>query len=122
MHKYSYIYKATQIVTASDDDQNSVISLWDLRHAHSPEKVMSGHTKGVLDISWCRKDSDLLVSCGKDSKTLCWNPNKGDLIGQISSNHAKWTYCVDWCPRNPDLLASSSFDGFVSFTHHPKFK
>ena len=103
---------ATQIVTASDDDRNPIISLWDLRHAHSPEKTLAGHTKGVLDVSWCRQDSDLLISSGKDCKTLCWNPNTGELNGEISS-HTKWTFAANWCPRNPDLLATASFDGSI---------
>ena len=106
------IVQATQIVTASDDDQNPVISLWDLRHAHSPEKILAGHSKGVLDLSWCRQDSDLLLSSGKDCKTLCWNPNTGKLNGEIYSN-TNWTFSVGWCSQNPSLLASSSFDGSV---------
>ncbi|CAO3606729.1 unnamed protein product [Mucor hiemalis] len=103
---------AFQIIAASDDDQNPIISLWDLRHAHSPEKILTGHTMGVLDVSWCRQDSDLLISSGKDCKTLCWNPNTGKLNGELSSN-LKWSFGVDWSPRNPDLFATSSFDGSI---------
>lgn len=33
--------KATQIMTASEDDSNPVILIWDLRNAHAPEKVLS---------------------------------------------------------------------------------
>lgn len=113
--------KATQIVTASNDDSNPIISLWDLRHAHSPEKTLVGHNKGVLDVSWCRQDSDLLISSGKDCKTLCWNPNTGLLNGELSCN-TKWTFEVDWCPQNPNLLATSSFDGSVSFNEIRKNK
>ncbi|KAG0170061.1 protein transport protein S31 [Apophysomyces sp. BC1034] len=103
---------ATQIVAASEDDENPVITLWDLRHAHAPEKTLSGHQKGIMDVSWCRQDSDLLVSSSKDCKTLCWNPNSGELLGEVSQN-TKWTFEVGWCPRNPDLLASASFDGKI---------
>jgi hypothetical protein len=28
----------------------------------------------VLSIAWCAQDPELLVSCGKDSRILCWNP------------------------------------------------
>ncbi|KAI8379042.1 hypothetical protein BD560DRAFT_444993 [Blakeslea trispora] len=104
---------ATQLVTASEDDANPVVTLWDLRHAHSPEKVLAGHTKGVLSLSWCRQDSDLLMSCGKDCKTLIWNPNSGELLGELASD-TNWTFQSEWCPRNPDLLASASFDGKIS--------
>ncbi|ORE07814.1 WD40 repeat-like protein [Rhizopus microsporus var. microsporus] len=104
---------ATQLVTASEDDSNPVVTLWDLRHAHSPEKILAGHTKGVLGVSWCRQDSDLLLSCGKDCKTLVWNPNSGELLGELAQDN-NWTFQTEWCPRNPDLLASASFDGKIS--------
>ncbi|CAO3616708.1 unnamed protein product [Mucor hiemalis] len=104
---------ATQLVTGSEDDSNPVITLWDLRHAHSPEKVLAGHSKGVLGVSWCRQDSDLLMSCGKDCKTLIWNPNSGELMGELAQD-TNWTFQTEWCPRNPDLLASASFDGKIS--------
>ncbi|KAK4520675.1 uncharacterized protein ATC70_006553 [Mucor velutinosus] len=103
---------ATQLVTASEDDSNPVVTLWDLRHAHSPEKTLAGHSKGVLDVSWCRQDSDLLMSCGKDCKTLIWNPNSGELLGELAQD-TNWTFQTEWCPRNPDLLASASFDGKI---------
>lgn len=103
---------ATQLVTASDDDSNPVVTLWDLRHAHSPEKTLAGHSKGVLGVSWCRQDSDLLMSCGKDCKTLIWNPNSGELLGELAQD-TNWTFQTEWCPRNPDLLASASFDGKI---------
>ncbi|KAI8981701.1 hypothetical protein BDF20DRAFT_905569 [Mycotypha africana] len=104
---------ATQLVTASEDDSNPVVTLWDLRHGHSPEKTLAGHTKGVLDVSWCRQDSDLLMSCGKDCKTLIWNPNSGELLGDLAQD-TNWTFQAEWCPRNPDLLATASFDGKIS--------
>jgi protein transport protein SEC31 len=74
---------------------------------------LAGHQKGILGLSWCRQDSDLLLSCGKDSRTLCWNPQSGELLGQVAQN-SNWTFQAEWCPRNPDLLASASFDGQVS--------
>ncbi|ORX62050.1 hypothetical protein DM01DRAFT_1331515 [Hesseltinella vesiculosa] len=104
---------ATQLVTGAEDDHNPIITLWDLRHAHSPEKMLAGHQKGVLGLSWCRQDADLLLSCGKDCRTLCWNPQTGELVGQLSQN-TNWTFQASWCPRNPDLLASASFDGQIN--------
>jgi protein transport protein SEC31 len=66
-----------------------------------------------LGVSWCRQDSDLLMSCGKDCKTLIWNPNSGELLGELAQD-TNWTFQTEWCPRNPDLLASASFDGKIS--------
>ncbi|KAG0219481.1 protein transport protein S31 [Mortierella sp. NVP41] len=104
---------ATQIITATEDDNNPVILVWDLRYAHAPEKTLSGHTKGILSLSWCQQDSDLLLSAGKDCRSLCWNPKSGEIIGELPQS-SSWTFDIDWCPRNPDLLASASFDGKIN--------
>ncbi|KAF9926504.1 protein transport protein S31 [Linnemannia zychae] len=104
---------ATQIITATEDDNNPVILVWDLRYAHAPEKTLSGHTKGILSLSWCHQDSDLLLSAGKDCRSLCWNPRTGEIIGELPQSQG-WTFDIDWCPRNPDLLASASFDGKIN--------
>ncbi|KAG0209185.1 protein transport protein S31 [Mortierella sp. GBA30] len=103
---------ATQIITATEDDNNPVILVWDLRYAHAPEKTLSGHTKGILSLSWCQQDSELLLSAGKDCRSLCWNPKSGEIIGELPPS-SSWTFDIDWCPRNPDLLASASFDGKI---------
>lgn len=104
---------ATQILTASDDDEHPVIYMWDLRNAHAPEKILTGHTKGLLSLAWSSKDSDLLLSCGKDHRTLCWNPSSGEVIGEFPPS-TNWAFEVQWCPKNPDLLSTASFDGKVS--------
>lgn len=31
-------------------------------------------------MAWSRNDPDLLISCGKDNRLLCWNPN-ADVVG-----------------------------------------
>ncbi|KAG2196282.1 hypothetical protein INT47_012504 [Mucor saturninus] len=104
---------ATQIVTASGDDINPTLSLWDLRHAHSPEKTFRGHTQGILDVAWCRHDADLLVSSGKDGQTLCWNTQWGTLQSQVATD-SKWSFRVDWCPRQPHLLAYANMNGSIN--------
>lgn len=62
------------LVTASGDDKNPVLKLWDLRSSTSlPLATLQGHTEGVLSLSWCPNDSTLLMSCGKDNKTIMWD-------------------------------------------------
>ncbi|WWD00862.1 hypothetical protein V866_007800 [Kwoniella sp. B9012] len=73
---------ATRLITASEDDESPIIMLWDLRNTRAPEKILSGHHKGVLSVAWCKQDADLLLSCGKDNRTLCWNPSTGEIIGE----------------------------------------
>ena len=104
---------------ASDDDKSPVIQLWDLRLASSPLRVLERHTRGVLGLSWCDKDSDLLMSCGKDNRIYCWNPNSnvpgGEIASEISSNNdGCWSFDISWCRKNPAIIATSSFDGKVS--------
>ncbi|WVQ79835.1 hypothetical protein IAT38_001935 [Cryptococcus sp. DSM 104549] len=103
---------ATRLITASDDDESPIIMLWDLRNTRAPEKILSGHHKGVLSLSWCKQDPDLLLSCGKDNRTLCWNPETGEIIGELPASN-DWSFQTSWCPRNPDLLATASFDGHI---------
>lgn len=100
------------MVTSSDDDANPVILMWDLRNASAPEKTLSGHTKGVLCVDWCPKDSDLLLSCGKDNRTIVWNATHGQVIGDLVHT-SNWAFESKWCPRNPDLTVVASFDGKI---------
>ncbi|KAK7685054.1 hypothetical protein QCA50_011891 [Cerrena zonata] len=103
---------ATRLVTSSEDDSSPIIMVWDLRNARAPEKILTGHEKGVLSLSWCKQDPDLLLSCGKDNRALCWNPQTSEIIGELPSAD-NWAFQVDWCPRNPDLFATAFFDGTI---------
>ncbi|KAI9034360.1 hypothetical protein DFJ74DRAFT_600434 [Hyaloraphidium curvatum] len=103
----------TQIVTASDDDNSPALLVWDLKNARAPEKSLVGHTKGVLSVAWCPKDSDLMLSCGKDNRTLLWNPSTTENLGTVDVT-GNWAFEVQWCPRNPDLLAIGGFDGIIA--------
>ncbi|XP_061393011.1 protein transport protein Sec31A [Musca vetustissima] len=108
---------ATQVWLASEDDQAPVVQLWDLRYATAPAKTMQIHQRGVLGMSWCPRDIDLMVSCGKDNRIYCWNPNtqspEGEILSEVATT-ATWYSDVQWCPRNPALISSSSLDGNVS--------
>lgn len=114
---------STRVITSSEDDTSPIVMLWDLRNSRAPEKILSGHEKGVLSVSWCKQDSDLLLSCGKDNRTICWNPQTCEIVGELPSSQ-NWSFQTSWCPRNPDLLATASFDGTIGvhslqMTHEP---
>ncbi|KAI4282861.1 MAG: hypothetical protein L6R38_002621 [Xanthoria sp. 2 TBL-2021] len=108
--------KPTRLVTAIPYDTDPLIAVWDLRNTNAPERVLRGHDGGVLSLSWCAQDNDLLVSCGKDNRTICWNPQTGEAYGEypVVTN---WTFQTRWNPHNPSLLATASFDGKI--TMHP---
>uniref|UniRef100_A0A1L8DVY5 Protein transport protein Sec31A n=1 Tax=Nyssomyia neivai TaxID=330878 RepID=A0A1L8DVY5_9DIPT len=108
---------ATQLWLASEEDQAPVVQLWDLRYATAPTKSLQIHQRGILGLTWCPRDSDLMVSCGKDNKILCWNPNstqpEGEILSEIAST-LQWYSDVQWCPRNPAIVAAASLDGNVT--------
>lgn len=67
----------------------------------------------MLSVSWCQQDSDLLLSCGKDNRTICWNTQTGQPYGEFPVV-TNWTFQTRWNPHNPSLLATASFDGKIA--------
>ena len=104
---------STSLITASSDEQSPVILLWDLRNANAPLKTISGHDKGVLSIDWCKHDSSLLLSSGKDSKTILWDTESGNRIGEYPTT-SNWNFHASFSPTDPDMFASASFDGKIN--------
>ncbi|GIL46865.1 hypothetical protein Vafri_3734 [Volvox africanus] len=103
---------ATQLIVASDDDRSPTLQMWDLRNSVSPLKEFVGHHKGVLAMAWSPHDSSLLLSSGKDNRTICWDVQSGDIVCELSS--ANWNFNVQWSPTIPGIFATSSFDGKLS--------
>ncbi|KAL8951570.1 MAG: hypothetical protein Q9222_002455 [Ikaeria aurantiellina] len=105
--------KHTRLVTAIPQDSDPLILVWDLRNTNAPERVLRGHDGGVLSLSWCAQDNALLLSCGKDNRTICWNPQSGEAYGEypVVTN---WTFQTRWNPHNPSFLATASFDGKIT--------
>ena len=56
-------------------------------------QILTGHEKGVLSISWCKQDADLLLSCGKDNHALCWNQQTSEIIGEVNFNLKCPSFC-----------------------------
>jgi protein transport protein SEC31 len=54
-----------------------------------------------------------LLSCGKDNRTICWNPRTGQPYGEFPVV-TNWTFQTRWNPHNPSLLATASFDGKIA--------
>ena len=104
---------ATQVIVASDDDTTPILQMWDLRNAHAPAKTLQGHTRGILSMSWCPFDSSMLLTAGKDSRTLCWNPNDSSIMCELPAS-GNWNFDVRWSPKLPAILSTSSFDGSVN--------
>lgn len=106
-------HNSTKLLTATPDDNTPVILLWDLRNSNAPERTLQGHEQGVLSLSWCEQDADLLLSCGKDNRTLLWNPQTGERYGEFPEV-TNWTFLTRFNPHNPSLSATASFDGKIA--------
>jgi protein transport protein SEC31 len=106
----------TQILAACEDDSQPFIYGWDVRNAHAPEKCLqhNSHQRGILSMSWCAKDAEMLATAGKDNTVLLWNPKTAQKTGELPSSD-NWIFDVKFCPRNPDLLSAASFDGKIRF-------
>ncbi|KAK6439048.1 protein transport protein S31 [Oleoguttula sp. CCFEE 5521] len=104
--------ESTKLATATPNDQEPLIFLWSLRNSGAPERTLKGHELGVLGLSWCVQDPELLLSCGKDNKTICWNPRTGETYGDFAAG-SNWAFQSTWNPHNPNLIASASFDGKI---------
>ncbi|KAL7795240.1 COPII component protein [Trichoderma ceciliae] len=104
---------STKLLTATPDDNTPVILLWDLRNSNAPEKTLQGHEQGILSLSWCQQDRDLLLSSGKDNKTIVWNPHTAERCGELPEV-TNWTFQTRFHPHNPNLSATASFDGKIT--------
>ena len=104
--------KPTRLITAVPLEQEPIILVWDLRNSNAPEKVLRGHDSGVLSLSWCPQDPDLLLSSGMDNRTILWNPQTGTAYGDypVVTN---WTFQTRFNPHNPNFFATASFDGKI---------
>jgi len=110
---------ATQLVTGYDDDSNPALQMWDLRNPQYPFKEVAAHakgahTKGILSVSWNEIDSNLLMSSGKDNKTICWCLSTGNLeiFSEIMTQN--YNFDIQWAPHSPGLISMSSVSSGVS--------
>ncbi|OXB59740.1 hypothetical protein ASZ78_001862 [Callipepla squamata] len=68
---------------------------------------------GVLSVSWCQADPELLLSSAKDNRILCWNPSAGEVVFELPIR-SQWCFDVQWCPRNPSVFSAATFDGWIN--------
>ncbi|KAK4285446.1 hypothetical protein QN277_002141 [Acacia crassicarpa] len=103
---------ATQLVVASDEDGSPTLKLWDMRNIMTPVKEFVGHTRGVIAMSWCPFYSTYLLTCGKDSRTICWDTISGEIVCELPAG-TNWNFDVHWYPKIPGVISASSFDGKI---------
>ncbi|CAN6442260.1 unnamed protein product [Victoria cruziana] len=103
---------ATQLIVASDDDRFPSLRVWDMRNTISPMKEFVGHSKGVIAMSWCPNDSNFLLTCAKDNRTLCWDTSTGEIVSELPAG-TNWNFDIHWYPKIPGIISASSFDGRI---------
>mmetsp|Transcript_10657 Transcript_10657/g.39783 ORF Transcript_10657/g.39783 Transcript_10657/m.39783 type:complete len:1070 (-) Transcript_10657:1074-4283(-) len=102
----------TELAVASQLDNAPFIELWDLRKAYAPVKELKGHADGVLSLSWCPHDANLLLSSGKDGSCFIWNPSTSEQLGELPPSE-NWMYDVRWSYR-PSILSTASYDSRIN--------
>ena len=85
---------ATQIAIASEDDVSPVVQLWDLRMAQAPLKQFTGHKKGIMDIKFSTKDTNLMMSISRDNTLKVWDFANSECVYRVffSWNVVFWDY------------------------------
>ena len=107
-----------QLVTASEDDKNPIIQVWNLRNTQMPVSTLEGHTQGVWSTSWCPHDSKFLLSTGKENRAICWNVETGTIAQDISLR-SEWNSSIQWSLKSPALFTVSSYQEQVGiYTIH----
>lgn len=104
----------TQLIVAYDDDRHPSMQMWDLRNCQYPFKEAAGHTKGILDVAWNASDPNLLLSCGRDNKIICWNLSGGSLETFCEIQTQQGNFEARWAPHKPSIVAASSTSGAVN--------
>jgi hypothetical protein len=62
--------------------------------------------QGVLGMSWCQHDANLVLSSGKDCRTICWDVASGQVYCELPpSSH--WNFDVQVRQWGYDILLSS---------------
>ena len=103
-------------MVARDDDQNPSVSVWDLRNPDYPVATFNEiHYSGILSVNWCLSDPSLVVSSGKDNRTVVTNFKSGEQVlefpteGQYSrvkwSNHNHGKICAMTPEGNSSVLS-----------------
>lgn len=103
----------TQFVVANDDDTNPSFNIWDLRNPQYPVATFQNlHQAGILSVSWCLKDSNLVASSAKDQRTIVTNFKTGEIILEFPTTDT--ISCVKWSQALPGKLAATNLEGDTS--------
>jgi periodic tryptophan protein 1 len=81
---------------------------------HSVEFHEGSHEDSVLDLSWSKMHSGLLLSASADCTVKLWDLSQAKCINTLNTLHGDKIGCVSWNPAEANLAASSGFDKSIS--------
>ncbi|XBW37446.1 hypothetical protein QEN19_003027 [Hanseniaspora menglaensis] len=117
-------HSGTVIATASNSDLNTAVILWDLRKSNIPLEILKdgGHSKGVLSLDWCSKDSGLLMSSSADNTVCLWDPETTKSLLQVYPPRSNWVFKAKFAPELPDYFATASHDSLIEIQQLQDFQ
>lgn len=70
-----------------------------------------------MSASWCTQDPGMLLSSGKDGRTILWDVSMqqnlplGQPLGEFSAGFGEYVHDLAWSPSNPGVFAAASLGG-----------
>jgi protein transport protein SEC31 len=56
-------------------------------------------------MAWSPHDSSLLLSSGKDNRTICWDVQSGDIVCELASANWNFDVQVRWTVQSKSVVA-----------------
>ncbi len=79
----------TQFAVSNDDNANPSFNIWDLRNPQYPVTTYQNlHSGGILSVSWCLLDPNLVVSSAKDERTIVTNFKTCEIVLEYATTTA----------------------------------
>ncbi|OQS02569.1 hypothetical protein THRCLA_21389 [Thraustotheca clavata] len=110
-------HEGLQVITASMDDNNPVVRLWDLRGSRTtPFAEFTEHRAGILSVAWCPHDAGYVLTSARDNRTLLWDVNSNQLAFEVYDQQDDGNYYgfqrsyLQWSPHQPGIFSASAPD------------
>ena len=106
---------------ANDNDDNPSFNVWDLRKTAYPVATFQNvHYKGITSISWCLADSNLVVSSGRDERTVVTNFKTREVVLEFPTSNQTYDRVL-WSQHLHGRIAALDGSGNTDvLSFHPR--